>query len=115
MPGNDCDGGFATHVILPGRGLCPVPGASEDGRAPLGRAPGLTLRHLAVVADAVSTAYQSVERSDLAAGEVAGVVGLGGGGTYAAQFASLVSAVEQNPAAFGLKTLNSLVIAPTAR
>jgi 6-hydroxycyclohex-1-ene-1-carbonyl-CoA dehydrogenase len=89
MPGNDCDGGFATHVILPGRGLCPVPGASEDGGASLGRAPGLTLRHLAVVADAVSTAYQSVERSGLAAGELAIVVGLGGVGTYAAQFASL--------------------------
>ena len=92
MPGNDCDGGFATHVILPGRGLCPVPGATEDARAPLGRAAGLTLRHLAVVADAVSTAYQSVERSGLDAGDLAIVVGLGGVGTYAAQFASLKGA-----------------------
>ncbi len=88
MPGNDCDGGFATHAILPGRGLCPIPGASEDPRAPLGRTPGLTLRHLAVVADAVSTAYQSVERSGLASGELAIIVGLGGVGTYAAQLAS---------------------------
>lgn len=93
MPGNDCDGGFATHTILPGRGLCPVPGAGEDAQAPLGQAPGLTLRHLAVVADAVSTAYQSVERSGLAAGELAIVVGLGGVGTYAAQFASRRGAV----------------------
>ena len=31
-------------------------------------APGLTLRHLAVVADAVSTAYQAVERSGVARG-----------------------------------------------
>jgi 6-hydroxycyclohex-1-ene-1-carbonyl-CoA dehydrogenase len=93
MPGNDCDGGFATHVILPGRGLCPVPGAGEDALAPVGRAPGLTLRHLAVVADAVSTGYQSVERSGLSAGELAIVVGLGGVGTYAAQFASLKGAV----------------------
>jgi 6-hydroxycyclohex-1-ene-1-carbonyl-CoA dehydrogenase len=101
MPGNDCDGGFATHVILPGRSLCVVPGASEDGRASLGRAPGLTLRHLAVVADAVSTAYQSVERSGLASGELAIVVGLGGVGTYAAQFASLkgaaVAGVDVDP------------------
>jgi 6-hydroxycyclohex-1-ene-1-carbonyl-CoA dehydrogenase len=89
MPGNDCDGGFATHAILPGRSLCPVPGASEDGRAPLGHAPGLTLQYLAVVADAVSTAYQSVERSGVAAGELAIVVGLGGVGTYVAQLASL--------------------------
>jgi 6-hydroxycyclohex-1-ene-1-carbonyl-CoA dehydrogenase len=101
MPGNDRDGGFATHVILPGRGLCPVPGASEDGRASIGRAPGLTLRHLAVVADAVSTAYQSVERSGLAEGELAVVVGLGGVGTYAAQFATLrgaaVAGVDVDP------------------
>jgi 6-hydroxycyclohex-1-ene-1-carbonyl-CoA dehydrogenase len=93
MPGNDCDGGFATHVILPGRGLCPVPGAGTNPVEPLGRAPGLTLRHLAVVADAVSTAYQSVERSGLVPGELAIVVGLGGVGTYAAQFASLKGAV----------------------
>ncbi|HMA18525.1 MAG TPA: 6-hydroxycyclohex-1-ene-1-carbonyl-CoA dehydrogenase [Thermoanaerobaculia bacterium] len=93
MPGNDRDGGFATYVILPGRGLCPVPGATEDAHSPLGSVPGLTLRHLAVVADAVSTAYQSVERSGLASGEIAIVVGLGGVGTYAAQFASRRGAV----------------------
>jgi 6-hydroxycyclohex-1-ene-1-carbonyl-CoA dehydrogenase len=89
MPGNDCDGGFATHSILPGRGLCPVPGASSDALAPIGCPPGLTLPHLAVVADAVSTAYQSVERSGLGPGELAIVVGLGGVGTYAAQLAAL--------------------------
>jgi 6-hydroxycyclohex-1-ene-1-carbonyl-CoA dehydrogenase len=88
MPGNDCDGGFATHSILPGRGLCPVPGASSDALAPIGRPPGLTLPHLAVVADAVSTAYQSVERAGLGPGELAIVVGLGGVGTYAAQRAA---------------------------
>ena len=88
MPGNDRDGGFATHAILPGRFLCPVPGAGEDAAAPLGAARGLTLRHLAVVADAVSTAYQAVERSGLRAGELAIVVGLGGVGTFAAQIAA---------------------------
>ena len=88
MPGNDCDGGFATHIILPGRDLCRVPGAAEDPDAPIGAARGLTLRHLAVVADAVSTAYQSVERSGLAAGDFAIVVGLGGVGGYAAQIAA---------------------------
>jgi 6-hydroxycyclohex-1-ene-1-carbonyl-CoA dehydrogenase len=88
MPGNDCDGGFATHVILPGRDLCRVPGASEDPDAAIGSVPGLTLKHLAVVADAVSTAYQSVERSGIAAGDFAIVVGLGGVGGYAAQIAA---------------------------
>ncbi len=88
MPGNDRDGGFATRVVLPGRFLCPVPGAPSGPDAPLGDAPGLTLRHLAVVADAVSTAYQAVERSGAAAGTVAVVVGLGGVGGYAAQIAA---------------------------
>ena len=88
MPGNDRDGGFATHAVLPGRFLCPVPGAASDPDAPLGAAPGLTLRHLAIVADAVSTAYQAVERSGLGEGGLAVVVGLGGVGTFAAQIAA---------------------------
>ena len=88
MPGNDRDGGFADRVVLPGRFLCPVPGAPADPDASLGQAPGLTLRHLAVVADAVSTAYQAVERSGLREGGLAVVVGLGGVGTFAAQIAA---------------------------
>jgi 6-hydroxycyclohex-1-ene-1-carbonyl-CoA dehydrogenase len=88
MPGNDCDGGFATHVILPGRDLCPVPGADGNPDAALGSAIGLTLRHLAVVADAVSTAYQAVARAEVARGSLAIVVGLGGVGGYAAQIAA---------------------------
>ena len=39
MPGNDCDGGFATRVVLPDRGICPVPGAGADPDAPLGAVP----------------------------------------------------------------------------
>jgi 6-hydroxycyclohex-1-ene-1-carbonyl-CoA dehydrogenase len=88
MPGNDRDGGFATRVVLPGRFLCPVPGAGEDPDAPLSAASGLTLRHLAVVADAVSTAFQAVERSGVLPGGLAVVVGLGGVGTFAAQIAA---------------------------
>jgi 6-hydroxycyclohex-1-ene-1-carbonyl-CoA dehydrogenase len=88
MPGNDCDGGFATHVILPGRDLCPVPGADGNPDAALGSARGLTLRHLAVVADAVSTAYQAVARAEVTSGGLAIVVGLGGVGGYAAQIAA---------------------------
>jgi 6-hydroxycyclohex-1-ene-1-carbonyl-CoA dehydrogenase len=93
MPGNDRDGGFATHVVLPGTFLCVVPGAGSDPDAPLGSAAGLTLRHLAVVADAVSTAYQAVERAGLARGSLAVVVGLGGVGTFAAQVAAERGAV----------------------
>ncbi len=97
MPGNDRDGGFATHVVLPGRFLCPVPGAGPDPDAPLGKGPGLTLRHLAVVADAVSTAYQAVERSGVGSGELAVVVGLGGVGIFAAEVAA-----ERGAAVVGL-------------
>ncbi len=93
MPGNDRDGGFASHVVVPGRGICPVPGADGGPDLPLGRVPGLTLRHLAVVADAVSTAYQAVQRSGLGRGDLAVVFGLGGVGGYAAQFAAARGAV----------------------
>jgi len=88
MPGNDVDGGFATHVFLPGRGICAVPGAPASPDVPIGSAPGLTLRHLSVVADAVSTAYQAVLRSGVDAGDLAIVVGLGGVGGFAAQVAA---------------------------
>ncbi len=86
MPGNDRDGGFATHVRVPARGLCVVPGFAGDPDAPLG-ASGLTLRHLAVVADAASTPFQAIRRAGLGPGDVAVVVGLGGVGGYAAQIA----------------------------
>src|SRR5258706_13307571 len=43
MPGNDFDGGFATHVLAPARYLVPVP------EIPV----GLELAHLAVIADAI--------------------------------------------------------------
>jgi 6-hydroxycyclohex-1-ene-1-carbonyl-CoA dehydrogenase len=88
MPGNDADGGFATHVVLPGDGLCPIPGGITDPDATLGEVPGLTLRHLAVVADAVSTAYQAVERSGMCPGGLVVVMGLGGVGGYVAQIAA---------------------------
>jgi 6-hydroxycyclohex-1-ene-1-carbonyl-CoA dehydrogenase len=90
MPGNDCDGGFASHVLVPARSLCPVPGAGPDPDAPLSGGAGSggpTLRHFAVVADAVSTAYQSVLRSGAGPGGLAVIVGLGGVGGYAAQIA----------------------------
>lgn len=100
MPGNDVDGGFASHVVVPGRYLCPVPG-SGDFDAPIGPT-RLTLRELAVVADAVTTPYQAVERSGLTDGDVAVIVGVGGIGGYAAQLAklrgALVVGIDTDPA-----------------
>ncbi len=100
MPGNDHDGGFATHVVVPARGLCLVPGGGEDFDAVLGPR-GLTLRHLAVVADAASTPFQAVRRAGVQRGDLAVVVGLGGVGGYAAQLARLAGAhvvgVDVNP------------------
>lgn len=87
MPGNDRDGGFASHVVVPAHGLCPVPGASTDPDAPLPGPSKLTLRHLAVLADAVSTPFQALESAGLGEGGLAVVVGLGGVGGYAAQLA----------------------------
>ena len=81
MPGNDIDGGFAERIVVPGRGLCPV---TEKGDLPLSQ--------LSVVADAVTTPYQAVVRSELMSGDLAIVVGVGGVGTYCAQVAAAFGA-----------------------
>ncbi len=77
MPGNHIDGGFATHIRVPSGSLCVLP---ED-------LAGYDLAELAVIADAVTTPYQSFQRSGLAAGELAIVIGMGGLGIYMVQFA----------------------------
>jgi 6-hydroxycyclohex-1-ene-1-carbonyl-CoA dehydrogenase len=83
MPGNDGDGGFATHVRVPARGLCRVP-----DKLP----PGVSLAALSVVADAVTTPYEAIRRSGLKAGEVAVIVGAGGIGSFAVQIAAAMGA-----------------------
>jgi 6-hydroxycyclohex-1-ene-1-carbonyl-CoA dehydrogenase len=80
MPGNDVQGGFATHVVVPGRGLC------EVDEARLGRA-GLALAEVSIVADALTTPYQAVRRAGVAPGSLAVVVGAGGVGGYCVQIA----------------------------
>ena len=81
MPGNDIDGGFASHIQVPANGLCEVdPVRLEQA--------GLTLPDLAVVADAVTTPYQAVLQADIQPGDLAIVVGTGGVGGYAVQIAS---------------------------
>ncbi len=80
MPGNDIQGGFASHIVVPGRGLC------EVDEARLARA-GLTLADVSIVADALTTPYQAVRRAGVAPGSLAIVVGAGGVGGYCVQVA----------------------------
>ncbi len=85
MPGNDIQGGFATHIVVPGRGLCEV----DESR--LARA-GLTLADVSIVADALTTPYQAVRRAGVKAGSLAVVVGAGGVGGYCVQIANAFGA-----------------------
>jgi 6-hydroxycyclohex-1-ene-1-carbonyl-CoA dehydrogenase len=83
MPGNDRDGGYATHVVVPARFVCPVPDPVLERHE---------LWELSVVSDAVSTPFQAVKRSGLAAGEVAVCIGTGGIGVYGVQVAAAAGA-----------------------
>jgi len=85
MPGNDIQGGFATHIVVPGRGLCVV----DESR--LDRA-GLTLPDVSIVADALTTPYQAVQRAGVRPGSLAIVVGAGGVGGYCVQIANAFGA-----------------------
>lgn len=78
MPGNDGHGGFATHVVVPARGLCLVP-----DRLPY----GLTLEMLSVVADAVTTPFEAITRAAVGADDLVIIVGVGGIGGFAVQIA----------------------------
>jgi 6-hydroxycyclohex-1-ene-1-carbonyl-CoA dehydrogenase len=116
MPGNDIHGGFATHIEVPARGLCPV----DEAR--LAKA-GLTLADVSVVADAVTTPYQAVEQAGVGPGQLVVVNGVGGVGTYCVQIAAAkgatVVAIDVDPvkleavAAHGAaKTINVREIDP---
>lgn len=83
MPGNDRHGGFASHVMVPARYLCPVPRAVLDTHA---------LWELAVVSDAIATPFQSVRNSGLVAGELAVFVGVGGIGVHGVQIGAAAGA-----------------------
>ena len=89
FPGNDVHGGFATHLRVPARGLCPVPDLADSARNPH----GLPLAALSVIADAVSTPYQAVRRSGLARGDLAVFVGCGGVGGFGVQIAAALGAI----------------------
>ena len=79
MPGNDADGGFASHVRIPARDLCIVP-----EKLP----PGISLDALSLVADAVTTPFEAIRRSGLGSDEVAIFIGVGGIGGFGVQLAA---------------------------
>ena len=83
MPGNDFHGGFASHAVVPSQYLVPVPDSALAEHS---------LAELAVIADAVSTPYQVIVKSDLQPGDLAIVIGVGGIGIYAAQLANIMGA-----------------------
>lgn len=83
MPGNDGDGGFATHVRVPARGLCPVPEPLPAGIRP---------EMLSVIADAVTTPWEAIRRSGLSKDDVAVFVGVGGVGGFGVQIAAAIGA-----------------------
>ena len=91
MPGNDIQGGFATHIRVPARGLCPV----DEARL---ASAGLTLADVSVVADAVTTPYQAAVQAEVRPGDFAVVVGVGGVGGYAVHvcraFGATVAALD---------------------
>lgn len=83
MPGNDFHGGFASHIKVPSKYLCLVPEKILEN---------YTLEQLAVIADAISTPYQVIKKSELESGDLAIVIGIGGVGVYAALIAKIMGA-----------------------
>src|SRR5579859_5126532 len=80
MPGNHFDGGFAEYVRIPARDLVPLPS-------------DLDLARSAVIADALTTPYHAVvRRARVRSGDWVVVVGCGGVGINAVQFASAAGA-----------------------
>lgn len=85
MPGNDIQGGFATHIVVPANGLCPV----DEKRL---AASGLELADISVIADAMTTPYQAAVQAGVEEGDLAIVIGAGGVGGYAVQIADAMGA-----------------------
>ena len=83
MPGNDFHGGFASHIVVPARFLAEVPDAALTNHS---------LAELSVIADAVSTPFQVIVKSNLKEGDFAIIIGVGGIGIYAAQLAKITGA-----------------------
>ncbi len=85
MPGNDIQGGFGTHIMVPAHGLCPVDTERLAAR-------GLSLADVSIVADALTTPYQAAVQAGVEPGDLVVVVGVGGVGGYAVQVAAALGA-----------------------
>jgi 6-hydroxycyclohex-1-ene-1-carbonyl-CoA dehydrogenase len=85
MPGNDIQGGFASHINVPSYGLCTF---DESRLADI----DMTLADVSVIADAVTTPYQAIKLAEVQAGDVVIVIGIGGVGGYAVQIAHAMGA-----------------------
>ncbi len=85
MPGNDIQGGFASHILVPANGLCLV---DEKRLADA----GLSLADVSVVADAVTTPYQAAIRAGVGEDDLAVIIGVGGLGGYAVQINAALGA-----------------------
>ncbi|HVZ14352.1 MAG TPA: zinc-binding dehydrogenase [Bauldia sp.] len=75
----NCNGGYAEKLVLPAYQVVPVPD-------------GVAWHDAAVHADAGLTAFHAVRRSRLTFGETALVIGAGGVGSFAIQYAKLAGA-----------------------
>jgi 6-hydroxycyclohex-1-ene-1-carbonyl-CoA dehydrogenase len=84
MPGNDIQGGFASHILVPAAQLCEVP-VNVDGK-PMGQA-DVSLAEISVIADALTTPYQAIVESGLSDQDTAIFIGVGGVGGFGAQIA----------------------------
>ncbi len=82
MPGNDINGGFASHMLVPAEPLVSLEDAPAD----------FDIRYLSVAADAISTAWQACKRASLKKGDVVFVIGTGGVGGFVSQIASALGA-----------------------
>jgi 6-hydroxycyclohex-1-ene-1-carbonyl-CoA dehydrogenase len=85
MPGNDIQGGFASHINVPSYGLCDF---DENRLAGV----DMTLADVSVIADAVTTPYQAIKLANVQAGDLVIVIGIGGVGGYAVQIANAMGA-----------------------
>lgn len=98
MPGNDIQGGFASHILVPAAQLCEVPVDADN--KPLSKS-GISLAELSVIADAVTTPYQTIVDAGLEADDTAIFIGVGGVGGYGAQiaksFGAMVIAIDVDP------------------
>ncbi|MFH1049445.1 MAG: 6-hydroxycyclohex-1-ene-1-carbonyl-CoA dehydrogenase [bacterium] len=83
MPGNDFQGGFASHIVAPYKNFCVVPDKVLEK---------FSFQQLAVIADAVTTPYQVLKKSELESGDFAICIGVGGVGIYGALLAKIMGA-----------------------